>query len=164
MKLARLISDECKPCVIVINKWDLAKHIVTDDFTEYISRQLPGLAYAPIVYTSALHGDRIHSVVRVAKQLFEQGKKQWPTAQINRLFEAALRAHRPRVKSSKLPKIYYATQAGTSPPTFIVFVNRPEFFVDSYRRYLVNFLRKKLDVPEIPLRVIFKARRPDKKR
>ncbi len=159
-RLAKMITEEFKPCIIAVNKWDLAGEADPNTYTEYIGKTLPGLAHCPIVYMSVKEGSRVTNIVKIAEDLDKQTRQSWPTPLLNEIAQEAWERNRPRVKHSKLPKIYYCTQIGTRPPSFLFFVNMPEFFTDTYTRYLVNYLRKRLDAPEVPIRVIMRQRRP----
>jgi len=157
--IASLVAEEFKPCVIVVNKWDLAGELDPDKYTEYIGKTLSGLDHCPIIYISVKDGDRADKVIPIAQDLLVQWRSTWSTSLVNDVIGDAQNLHRPKVKAGSLPKMYYATQVSTAPPTFLIFVNRPEFFADNYRRFLVNYLRKRLKVPEIPLRIVFRERR-----
>ncbi len=161
-RLAQMVSEEHKPCVIAVNKWDLAGELDPDKYTDYIARTLPGLSFCPIVYLSALKGERVKAVVKVAADLFEQAKREWNTGLVNRIVTEAVERQPPRAKGKRRPKIYYVTQLPGPPPTFLLFVNEPELFDASYRRFLASHMRKKLKAPEVPMRLIFRRRRREK--
>ena len=161
--LARYIADECKPCVVVVNKWDLSGDVKTGAFDEYLSKTLPGLAYAPLSFTSALKGKNINRTIELAMSLYKQACIRVPTAQLNQAIDDLFRQRRPKARGKRTPKIYYGTQVGTQPPTIVLFVNEPEIFDASYRRYVENSLRKALPFGEIPIRVRFHKSGPDER-
>ncbi len=160
-KLARFINDEFKACVLVINKWDLAKDVAsTDDYAEYLTEVLPGLRYAPIAFTTATDGKNIQSVLDLAGELFKQGSRKISTARLNKAIEviAEHKAGGSRKKGG-FPKIYYATQVATLPISLLLFVNRPELFDDHFIRFATNKLRERLDIEEVPIRLLLRKHR-----
>ena len=160
-QLADYISGLFKPTVFVVNKWDLVpKDVTRDEYGPYLTRILPGLSYAPIVFTSATSGEGVREAVGLAGELFEQARRRVPTAELNAVMEEILAHHSPRSKfTGKPPKIYYATQIATAPPTIAAFVNHTDAFEPTFRRYLINQLRRRLPFPEIPIRLLFRPRR-----
>jgi len=153
-KIAAMVVQSHKPCVIVVNKWDLAsaKGLDPDAFLPYLEQQLPSLGFAPIVYLSALDGKNVWGAIETAWSLHQQAAHRVGTGELNRVVEAAWRQRKPRATHGKLPKIYYATQVDVHPPTFALFVNEPAGFTDDYMRYLSGRLRADLPFPEVPLR------------
>ncbi|MHC4938602.1 MAG: ribosome biogenesis GTPase Der [Planctomycetota bacterium] len=159
-KIASFIEDAVKPVVIVANKWDLAMgKMEMTEYEEYVSAKLPGLHYAPIVFTTAADGKNVLAAVDTAQALFRQANHRVGTPAINKVIEAAMTDFRPPVKVKGKPRIYYGTQIDVSPPTLMLFVNDPRIFSSGYRRFLENRLREALPFKEIPLRIIYKRRR-----
>ena len=160
-KLARFITEEYKSCIIVINKWDLAKDsAVTSDYEEYLTKRLAGLKYAPIAFTTATEAKNVHSVLDLAAEIFKQTTTWIPTVRLNKAFEA-IKAERGGAAKRKAgwPKIYYATQIAVNPITILMFVNKPELFEENYRRFIINRLRELLLVEEIPIRLLARSHR-----
>ena len=157
-KLGNYIDTEKKPCIIVLNKWDLSQGVETDTFNKYIQQCLPGLSFAPLSFISAKKNENVDDLIALSLELFEQANTRVSTSELNRALEEALSLHRPTRKKTKSPKIYYATQVGVVPPTFVLFVNEPELFDSDYERYLSNQLRKKLPYSEVPLKFYFRPR------
>jgi GTP-binding protein len=156
-KTAGMLADAKKPTVIAGNKWDLAR-AGPAEFLEYLRQGLPGLAYAPVSLVSAKTGQNLWETVRLAEELLAQSRIRVETHAVTKLFQRALEERTPKVVRSKVPKIYYATQVGTSPPTFVAFVNDPKLFPDNYRRFLENRLRSELPFAEVPIRIAFRAK------
>ena len=156
-KTASMLADAKKPVVVVGNKWDLSR-ASAEEFGEYFRKTLPGLAFAPIAMASAKTGLNVWESVRLAEELLETSRIRVETAAVNRLFQAALEERTPKVVRSKVPRVYYATQVGTSPPTFVAFVNDPALFPDNYRRFLENRLRQEMPFGEVPIRIAFRPR------
>ena len=154
-QLARYITDHHKPCIVVVNKWDLAQGVLTGAFDEYLGKTLPGLGYAPVSFTSAISGHNVGATIELAMSLHKQSGIRVPTGQLNQAIEDTFRRRRPKTKGSRTPKIYYGTQVGIHPPQIVLFVNDPILFSASYRRYVENSFRKILPFGEIPIRVRF---------
>lgn len=158
-RLAGLIRDEHKACVIVANKWDLAQERMSpEDFADYVSKLIPNLRYAPVVAISALRGDNALETVEVAHELYEQSMIRVGTGRLNRALTAAVQLRRPRPYRNTVGKIFFGTQIATNPVTVLLFVNDPILFPHSYRRFLQNQLRKDLPWEEIPIKIVFRAR------
>ncbi|MBL7185626.1 MAG: ribosome biogenesis GTPase Der [Phycisphaerae bacterium] len=161
-KLARFISEEYKSCVLVVNKWDLAKEsAVTEDYEEYLTKVLPGLKYAPLAFTTASEARNVQSVLDLATEIFKQTTTWIPTAKLNKAFEIIREERISAAKRSTRgwPKIYYATQIAVNPITILMFVNKPELFEENYLRFVVNRLRSMLPIEEVPIRLLTRRHR-----
>lgn len=160
-KIAKFIADEYKGCIIVVNKWDLAKgRAVTGDYEEYLGKCLPGLRYAPIAFTTATESKNVQGVLDLAAEIFKQVTRRIATAKLNKAFEVIKEARGGGVKARKgRPKIYYATQIAVNPVTILVFVNRPELFDSNYMRFIIGKLRELLPIDEVPIRILARAHR-----
>ena len=160
-KIGAIIEDKGKGCVVVVNKWDLVEKETNTmrDFTGEVHLQLPGLSFAPVIFTSALTGSRIDKVMDVVDEVRAEGERAFTTSSLNDALKEATRAHPAPIYRGRPVKFYYMTQTGTSPVTFLVFVNNPKAVGESYRRYLVNRFREKLDFKRAPLIINFRRRR-----
>ncbi len=162
-KLAASIAGEYKSCIIVVNKWDLAKRTAsTGDYREYLTKLLPGLKYAPIAFTTASEAKNVQSVLDLAAEIFKQATTWIPTAKLNKAF-AMIKARQSGAarKGTALPKIYYATQVAVNPITILMFVNKPELFDDNYRRFMVSRLQEMLPIEEVPIRLLARLNKGD---
>jgi GTP-binding protein len=164
-RIAGTIEERKKPCVIVLNKWDLVpkKHL-PGEFEEYIDKAMPVLSYAPVMMMSALKGDRIWEVFKVAGDLVHQASIQISTPDVNRAIRRAQDERSPGTRGTREPKIFYTTQTRTAPPTFVVFVNDPLNFTPDYKRFLENRLRRYLPFKEVPIRLTLKKRSSGKEK
>jgi len=155
-KLAHLIAEEHKACIIVVNKWDLAKNeAATGDYEEYLTKTLPVLKYAPISFTTATTGKNVQSTLDLSAELFKQASTWVTTGRLNKAFEIIRDEHTGmRRHGMKHPKIYYVTQVAVNPVTIMMFVNDPGLFDENHRRYLVGRLRDLLPVAEVPIRLL----------
>ncbi len=161
-KLAKFIAEEHKSCIIIINKWDLAKDsAATDDYHEYLNKLLPGLRYAPIAFTTATEAKNVQSVLDLTAEIFKQTTMWIPTPKLNKAFEIIKQEKVGTAKGKKKgwPKIYYATQIAVNPVTILMFVNRPELFEENYRRFITNRLRSMLPIEEVPIRLLARPHR-----
>jgi GTP-binding protein len=163
-EIAKLVNEHYRSCVIVVNKWDIAEQngASSDEFASYIGARLPALSQAPIVFVSALKAERVVDAASIAVELSAQARTQRPTSQLNKLLRRAIDERRPSSARGAIPKVYYATQVGISPPSIIVFVNDVSRFAPSYVQFLENRFREYWDERtgsgEVPVRVILKAR------
>ncbi len=161
-KLAKFIAEEYKSCIMVVNKWDLAKDsAATEDYEDYLTKLLPGLRYAPLAFTTATQAKNIQSVLDLSAEIFKQTTTWIPTARLNKAFEAIKQENITAAKKGKRgwPKIYYATQIAVNPFTVLMFVNAPELFEENYLRFIVNRLRSLLPIEEVPIRLFARKHR-----
>jgi GTP-binding protein len=161
-KLAKFIAEEYKSCIIVVNKWDLAKDsAATEDYEDYLTKLLPGLRYAPLAFTTATQARNVQSVLDLSKEIFKQTMTWIPTARLNKAFESIKQENITATKKGKRgwPKIYYATQIAVNPITILMFVNAPELFEENYLRFIVNRLRSILPIEEVPIRLFTRKHR-----
>jgi GTP-binding protein len=161
-KLARFIAEEHKSCIIVVNKWDLAKdNAATDDYGEYLTKLLPGLRFCPIAFTTATEAKNIQSVLDLAYELFKQSSRWISTGPLNRAFDA-IKSKRVGSGGSgrgRQPKIYYATQVAVNPISILMFVNKPDLFEEGYRKFIIGRLRELLEIEEVPIRLLARRHR-----
>jgi GTP-binding protein len=158
-KLAQLIAEESRACIIVVNKWDLAKNSAdTGQYEDYLTKLLPGLRHAPIAFTTANKGKNVKSVLDLAAELFKQATTWISTPKLNRAFEV-IKETQPAPAKIGRPKIYYATQVAINPVTILMFVNKADLFDDNYRRFVVSRLSDLLPVAEVPIRLFVRAHR-----
>jgi len=159
--LAGQIAAEFKPVVLAVNKWDLAVgRAAGEDYAEYFTKTFPELSYAPISLTVARTGQNVWQTVTLAAELFKQASTRVPTGRLNTVVREILRARGPSHKAgTRPPKILYATQIATRPPTIVLFVNDPGSFSAAYQRFLVNQLRERLAFREVPIRLLLRRRR-----
>ncbi|MBE0415824.1 MAG: ribosome biogenesis GTPase Der [Dehalococcoidia bacterium] len=157
--IAGYIQQAFRGMVLVVNKWDLVEEMVDRaQYTREIRQRLKFMPYVPILYISAKFGKGIENVLAAAREIFEERKKRVPTALLNSVVRDAVAAHAPPSVGGKKLKVLYATQAESSPPTFIFFVNDATLVHFSYQRYLENRLRQSFGFKGAPLRLIFKRR------
>jgi len=161
-QLAGELVEAFKPTVIVVNKWDLVEAKQTpNDYLEYLTQELPMLSFAPLVFISAKNGDGTSDAIAMAFNLHTQASHRETTGKLNALVQKILTERGPSSKLGTIAKIYYISQIETNPPTIAMVVNKPELFEGAYERYLLNRLREELPYSEVPIKLIFSARRRD---
>jgi GTP-binding protein len=154
------VLEAGKGIVLVINKWDVVEKDghTADAWLKGLRREAPYLAWADIVFASALTGQRVDRILHEARRVAEERYRRVPTGELNRLVTDAVREHPPSHVRNRLPKVYYATQAAVAPPTFVVFVNDPTLIHFSYRRYLENRIRAEYGFLGTPIKLILRQR------
>ncbi len=158
-QLVGLIEESGKPCIFVVNKWDLMEpHMPTSRWGDYLRETFATLWYLPIAFIAGMNGKNVKKLLRHAEHLMRMSKVRVTTNQLNKLVLAALDRNPPPLYYDHKAKIYYATQVEVSPPTIILFCNNPDAFHTTYRRYLLNVIRDTLPFGEVPIRLIFKNR------
>ncbi len=158
-KLGHLVREEFKPCILIVNKWDLAKDQAgSDDYAEYLDKVLIGLRHAPIAFTTAKDAKNIQSVLDIAAELFKQAGTKISTGRLNKAINL-ITAERIGSRAKRgVPKIFYATQVAVRPVSILLFVNRPALFDEPYQRFLISRLGELLDLEEVPIRLLLRQR------
>jgi GTPase len=158
-QLTEYILENHKPAIFVFNKWDLLKeNVSTEEFADYVRKMFPMLDYVPMAFTTAKDGKNVFRVLNLAQTLQKQARSRVTTGELNRVLRAALDANPPSQKGKRLPKVYFASQVATEPPTIVLFTNGPELFDDVYRRYLTKHFRDHLPFGEVAIKLEFRAR------
>ena len=159
MRIAREVVDRHKPCVIAVNKWDLAKDkTTTEEYEEYLTRNLPSLSYAPVLFMTAQKAKNVTRCISLVQSMAKQANKRVSTGVLNRAVDEIRNGPRPRVKHGREPKIYYATQVAVMPPTIALFVNQPSYFTPQLKRMIENRFRDLLEVPEVPVKILYREK------
>jgi len=163
-KLARLIEDAGRPSLIVLNKKDLVGRAEIDKKVAATREELGFMAHSPVLLTSAVTGAGVTAVVTAAQRVAEQAARRIPTGALNQLLEKII-AHQPPPSGpgGRHVRLYYATQASSSPPTFFISTNQPAAIGYAYRRFLVNQLRKAYGFEGAPIRIVLRAHRQKRK-
>ena len=164
-KIAGIAHEAGKASIIVVNKWDAVEkdNSTVNRFNERIRTALAYMPYAPIVYVSALSGQRVGTLYEHIKYVQGQANMRIATGMLNDvLADATMRAQPPSDKGKRL-KIYYMTQISVAPPTFVIFCNDAELFHFSYQRYLENCLRQTFGFNGTPIRLIIREKGDDNK-
>ena len=160
-KIAGLVHEAGKAAVIVVNKWDAVADKETNtmrDMENDVRQGLSYMLYAPVVFLSAITGQRVDRLFQVIQDVHEQNTKRITTGALNSvLADATARVQPPTDKGRRL-KIYYMTQASTKPPHFVIFCNDARLFHFSYQRYLENQIREVFGLQGTPVRITIRQK------
>ena len=159
-KIAGYAHEQGKACIIAVNKWDAVEK---DDKTMNIMRQklmedFKFMSYAPIIFISALTGQRLDKLFELIKFVDDQNSFRTTTGVLNDILARAVARVQPPSDKGKRLKIYYMTQISTRPPTFVAFCNNRELFHFSYQRYIENQIREVFGLEGTPIRIIIRER------
>ena len=161
LKIADQVIEEGRGLIIAVNKWDVAENgsSLFNGIKAALHEGLAQLRDVPLLTVSAKTGKGIDTILKVGFELREAWSRRVSTGELNRWFEQALEANPPPAPKGQRIKLRYITQIKSRPPTFIVFGNRTDELPESYRRYLVNALRRDLKLGAVPLRLEFRGGR-----
>jgi GTPase len=161
-QLADYIARQYKPVVLTVNKWDLLADdpsgVSMQKYAAMLQHAFRTMPYAPMAFITAKTGKNVKALLNLSQSMFKQAKRRVTTSTLNRVIQEAVDAHPPSMRENRTPKIYYATQVGTAPPTVVVFVNSPPLFDATYQRYLLNVFREKLPYHDIPIKLYLRSR------
>ncbi len=160
LRIADQVIEEGRVLVIAINKWDVAENAsaLFNGIKAALAEGLSQLKDVPLLTVSAKTGKGIETILDVAFELREAWGRRVPTGELNRWFEDAIGANPPPAPRGKRIKLRYITQVKSRPPTFVVFGNQLDELPDSYRRYLLNAMRRDLKLGAVPLRLTLRGR------
>jgi GTP-binding protein len=158
-KILGLAVDRGRAIVIALNKIDLVDRKDLAKIEQDARDKLSFAPWAPIVHVSAQTGRGMNVLFETVSRVAEAYRKRVGTAELNRFFETVLETHPPPTSGGRAPRLFFITQAETSPPLFVVIASAPEKLHFSYRRYVANQLRKSFGLEGVPVRVKYKERR-----
>jgi len=160
-RIGGFIHEKGKGCILLVNKWDLIEKDshTANEFRRRIYGELKYLSYAPILFISALTGQRVMKVLDMVDHVAEQAKKRIPTSQLNRSLAEWVERTPPPSYQTHPVKLNYITQVKVKPPTFVISTNFPEGIHFSYERYLMNQIREAFGFEGVPIRLLFKKKR-----
>ena len=164
-KIAGIAHEAGKAVIIVINKWDAVDkdNSTVNTYTKNIRVALGYMTYAPIIYVSALTGQRCAHIYELINKVFLESHRRITTGVLNDLLNDATNRVQPPSDKGKRLKIYYMTQTTAAPPTFVIFCNSEELFHFSYQRYLENCLRDTFGFEGTPIRMVIRQKGEDPK-
>ncbi len=160
-KIAGLVHEAGKAAVIVVNKWDAVEDKQTNtmrDKEAQIRRDLSYMTYAPVVFLSALTGQRVDKLFSVIQNVYRQNRSRITTGALNSVLADAMARVQPPTDKGRRLKIYYMTQAGIQPPHFVIFCNDARLFHFSYQRYLENQIRQVFGLEGTPVRITIRQK------
>lgn len=158
-QLCDYIAQQYKPCIFVVNKWDLlAGSMPTSKWVGYLRDTFRTMWYVPIAFITGRTGKNVKALLNHAQMLFKQSRSRVPTAELNKLVRAALEHNPPPLHHNRRPKIYYATQVAVEPPTIVLFCNNPQALPQPYQRYLLGVFRDHVSFAEVPIKLYLRQR------
>jgi GTP-binding protein len=160
-QLADYVLENNKPAIFVVNKWDLMMPMPTSKYGIYIRATFPSLDYVPIAFITAKSGKNVQTVLNLAQNLFNQSSARVRTSELNRVLREALSQQPPPMRQNRRPKIFFATQVASNPPTIVLFTNGPELFDNTFQRYLIKTFRDQLPFSEVSIKLHLRHKRRD---
>ncbi len=162
--IAGMLVEEKSSVIVLVNKWDAIKKdtYTINEYTNEVRQALNFMPYVPLIFISALGGQRVSRILPEVINVYEARYQRVPTAQLNRLMRQIVSRHPAPQKGGIRVKFNYATQAGVDPPTFVFFVSKPDWVHFSYQRYIENQIRAEYPFPGTPIRLVFRARSEDR--
>ncbi|MBW3599487.1 MAG: ribosome biogenesis GTPase Der [Planctomycetes bacterium] len=158
-QLCSYISEHYKPCIFVVNKWDLQYgKMPTEKWVRYLRDTFQTMWYTPIAFITGQTGKNVKALLNHAQMLYKQSLHRVQTAELNKVVHAAVERQEPPLRKNRRPKIFYGTQVAVQPPTVVLFCSEPSAFSPQYRRYLLGVLRQELDFGEVPIKLYLHER------
>lgn len=160
-RIAKMIEDEGKGCILLFNKWDLVKGFRMEHCIKNVEDEVPFLKHCPKVMISAKTGRNIEKIFALINECSDASKERLSTPKLNKFIEEAIQRNHPPMLKGKRLRIYYMAQVGIQPPRFLMFVNSPTLMADSFEKYLYNQFRETFKFTGVPL--VFHLRGKPKK-
>jgi GTP-binding protein len=165
-KIAGKIDEAGRSCVIVVNKWDLIDEKTSKlmkQYTENVRAELRSIAFAEVIFTSAINKQRVTKIIEAADRAHAMTKKRIGTGLLNQIVnESIALVPPPSSKRGKRLKVYYTTQVSTAPPTFILFANDDKLMTNNYEAYLERKLREAFGFEGTPIRIVTRAKKDNR--
>ena len=159
-KIAGIAHEAGRASIIVVNKWDAVEkdNSTVNEYTKRIRNALGYMPYAPIIFVSALSGQRVMNLYEMINAVYNESCHRVSTGMLNDVLNDAMNRVQPPSDKGKRLKIYYMTQISVRPPTFVIFCNSEELFHFSYRRYIENCLRDTFGFEGTPIRLVIRQK------
>jgi GTP-binding protein len=164
-QLAETITEEAKPVVFVVNKWDLyAGEVQTREWTQYLRDTFRTMPWAPVAFVTATKSRNVKAAIDTAQRLYRQSRTRVATAKLNDVLRDAVDANRPSPDGRGRPvRLYYATQVDVGPPTIVISASAPKSISEPYKRYLTGVFQKRLPFREVPVRLLLRGKKAEEK-
>jgi len=162
-RIAEFAEENGRALILVVNKWDLVvKDTSTQEqYKKRIRKEIKTLDYVPILFISALTGQRVSKIFATIDAVISEYRKRITTGELNQWLQETVRSNPPPLTGSRSVKLYYISQVSTGPPTFVLFTNEPRGVNDPYLRYLMRQLRERYGFAGTPLRIILRRRKTE---
>ena len=160
-RIAEFAAESGRAIVLVVNKWDLVEKDSSTlrHYQERIRAETKTLDYAPVLFVSALTGQRVSKIFAAIEEVVAEHRKRIPPAELNQWLQEAVQNYPPPLYRHRSVKLSYISQVAVRPPTFVIFTNEPQGIGESYQRYLTRRLRENYGFTGIPLRLLFRHRK-----
>ncbi|MEI8365691.1 MAG: ribosome biogenesis GTPase Der [Parachlamydiaceae bacterium] len=158
-KIANVIEESGKGCILLFNKWDLVKGFRMEHCLQGIESEVPFLKHCPKIFMSALTGRNVDKIFPVIEQVHADSQKRISTGQLNKFIGLCLQKNHPPMIMGKRLRIYYMAQVGIQPPKFVVFVNFPNLMTETYRKYIYNQFREAYSFEGLPIEIYLKGKK-----
>ncbi|MPN59065.1 GTPase Der [bioreactor metagenome] len=154
------MHEQGRGAIIVVNKWDIVEKDdkTMNKYKDDIMKALPFMSYAPIMFVSALTGQRVTKILEMVDMVSNQHALRIQTGLLNDVISEAVLMNQPNLSGGRRLNVLYGTQVSVKPPTFAIFVNDPELMHFSYERYLENQIRKSFGFQGTPLRFLIRGK------
>jgi GTP-binding protein len=159
-QLVEEISTHFKPCIFVINKWDKAldEQMTTEKWAKYLMSAFESMRHVPIAIITAKDGRNIRKLINLAQAVHKQANMRISTGRLNKALRMAIDRNPPPIRQNRRAKIFFASQVAGSPPTIVLKCNDPGLLDESWKRYLLGFLREVTPFREVPIRLVLRGR------
>jgi GTP-binding protein len=160
LKIIEDVAEAGRAMVLAVNKWDIFEKDdrTVDIYTRQIRETMPVYSYIPVIFISALKGQRVVKTMKLVDSVYAEFMKRIPTSDLNKFLEEAVKKQPPAAIKGKWIKMLYATQPSVAPPEFVIFCNYPKYVQEPYKRYLTNRLREKFGFEGCPIKIKLKPR------
>ncbi len=160
MTVAGYAYEKGRAVILVVNKWDLVvkDHKTMGQYTEKLRMSFKFLSFAPILFVSALNGQRVPKIMDEVEKVAKEFNRRVPTPTLNQVLKEATISHQPPLYQGKRVKLFYMAQTAVRPPSFVIFTNHAEGIHFSYQRYLTNQIRETFGFEGCPIRLTFRDR------
>ncbi|WP_417847925.1 ribosome biogenesis GTPase Der [Thalassoglobus sp.] len=159
-QLVDKIVESAKPCIFVVNKWDLGleEDMTSEKWAEYLFSTFSMLRHVPVAFITAKDSRNIKQLINLSQTIYKQSRVRISTGRLNKVVAEAYKANPPRYKNNRRGKIFYTTQVATEPPTIVMKCNEPKLFDKNWKRFLMGYMREKLPFKEVPIRLYFRGK------
>jgi len=159
-QLVSEIESHCKACIFVVNKWDLGQEaeMTTEKWSDYLIKSFASMRYVPLAFITAQDSRNIKQLINLSQTIYKQSRIRVSTGRLNRVVRAAIVNSPPPIRKNRRPKVFFATQVATEPPTIVLKCNEGSLFDESWKRYLLGVLREELPFKEVPIRLYFRSK------
>ncbi len=165
-QLVEEVLTNYKPCIFVVNKWDEAMEagMTIESWGDYLIREFASIRHAPVAFITAIDNRNTRQLINLAQTVYKQSLTRVSTGRLNRVIREAILKNRPPMRKSRIPKIYYAVQVATQPPTIVLKCNDPVLFDNSWKRFLLGVLQEELPFSEVPIKLYMRAKTAEEER